>query len=368
MITKSQHLLLKLLQNALWHSEDKPIVRQEYFEQVMFEATQQAVGALVADCIINSGVRLDVKAVAQLLSTVQQHVQKATYMDAGVAQLAQLLDANGIRYVVFKGQVAAVNYLNPALRTSGDIDFYVAKDDFSRASEVIAAEWKVEIERVEGDHHWNFSHEGIEYEMHYRAEMFGTKSHQLYFDSMVETDVMDGCRTVIIGGTAVRAFSKELELLHVFKHFFYHLLVEGVGLRQLCDIFIMLNAYDDINKPLLRKYLLNLGYARAFDATVCMAQRYLGLKETAWTIKSRSVEKYADRIMDEILEGGNFGRRNRRYNKMGMRKSMETAVTAFHHVRSYLLLAPSEVFALSLLRIRISTRNIIKRYNRKSKF
>lgn len=363
MITGSQKMLLKILRCALWGKDNIPMLKSEDFDQVMHEADQQAVSALVAERIIKSGTHLgDMSIIAQLLATVQRNKQISACVDTGVAQLARLLDANDIRYVVFKGQVAALNYPVPALRTSGDIDFYVAKDDFHRAADVIENTWKVKIYRAEGDRHWGFSHDGVKYELHYRAEMFGTKRHQLYFDNLVESDVNCGNRRVTIDGTSVRVFSKELELLHVFKHFFNHLLVEGVGLRQLCDLCVMLNAYEDIDRELLRHHLSELGYSRAFDATVGMGQRYLELPETAWTVASHDLEKYANRMMKEILTGGNFGRRNRKYHRIGMRKSLETAIAAFHHVCEYLLLTPSEVVALSHLRIKISMRNIQKRY------
>lgn len=361
-ITDSQRLLLNLVQCALWRDVKPPLVQQKDFDEVMYEAGQQAVGALIADRIINSDAKLDIRSVARLMSEVKRQRQRNEFVDKGVVELACLLNGRGLHYVVFKGQVAAANYPDPLLRTSGDIDFYVAKDDFHRAAEVIEREWGVSMNRVEDDHHWSFCRDGLEYEMHYRAEMFGTKAHQQLFDGLVEKDVLEGNRTVMIGGTQVRVFSRELEVLHVFKHFFYHLLVEGVGLRQVCDFAVMLNAYKDLDNRLLRRYLAELGYSRAFDAVVLMAIRYLGLKtDMCNVIDEKRVSNHSNLIMYEVLTGGNFGRRNRKHHETGLRKSFETARIAFRHVTGYFGLARKEVLALSFLRIRISMRNITGR-------
>ena len=46
-----------------------------------------------------------------------------------------------------------------------------------------------------------------------------------------------------IGGETVQVLEPTLMVLHIFVHFYAHLLVLGVGLRQLVDLTVCLNAY-----------------------------------------------------------------------------------------------------------------------------
>lgn len=294
--------------------------------------------------------------------TVCQKQHKRQY-DAVLLELAALLDKENVHYVVFKGAAVAAKYPEPAQRTMGDIGFYVPPGDFERAVEVIERHLCRIDEKDYIDKHFAFSWKNIRFEMHYQMETFGCQTHQQYYSAMVE----DAIKHKHIGyfeidGMAVPMLPEELDLIHVFKHWMGHLLGEGVGLRQATDLAVLINAYmETIEIEKLKKYLVHIGYLRAFDAVVKLVELYylIGWPEY-WKVhhdkeglSQQRATCYAGLILKDVMRNGNFGRSGYKY-KAGWGKRMETTVRFFEHCRKYYELAPKEIVYMIPKRIAIS--------------
>lgn len=342
--------LLRCLCGEAW---DIPSLHDE----VMKSARHQTVAGIVVDNILDSGERIGRDSTLRYIA-IQTLIRKnSARLNAATAALARLLDSNSLHYAIFKGQVVATRYPDPMLRQSGDVDFYVAACDFQRAAEVIEQAWGVVIGHVADDHHWSFSYRGVAFEMHYRCELFGTAAHQRFFDGLIEEDVLGGNTVFHINETPVRTFSPEVEIAYVFKHMFNHLLVEGVGLRQVMDIKMLLSRKECYDEARLRHIIRRMGYWGAFCAVRTLLSDFLRLPacKDIYTPHHR----FARIMMNEILSGGNFGRSAYGKECRGWRKSVVTSWRALVHVLFYLPLAPSDISGLLPTRIRISLRKYI---------
>ena len=103
--------------------------------------------------------------------------------------------------------------------------------------------------------------------------------------------------------------SPEVDLILVFKHMFNHLIGEGVGLRQVTDVAVLIRAYaPTLNISALREHLQNIGYLKAFDAMVALVGKYYNVSWDAYGDYLSSKDfRMADMLMADIMKNGNFG-------------------------------------------------------------
>lgn len=329
----------------------------EEFRVLIRMAREQAVAALVAECLMRHSVKVNDDGAMEIMAILVSHQRHAAQIDSHVATLAALLNTHRIPYAVFKGQVAARYYDRPYLRSTGDVDFYVPPTHYEQAKEVISREMKTAITDDHMDKHCEFAFGGTRFEMHHRVETFGSAGHQRRFDALTLGDVMaDRVTTLTIGGIQVAVFSPLVDILVIFKHLFNHLLVEGVGLRQVCDLMLMLRRYRGAySASELATALHQLGYYNAFIAMGALMVRHLGMATADFPMAiPTKYHLWGDRIKDEILSGGNFGKYGRTYKHPGKLKSLETATMALRHCLWLMPLAPTDILCLIPKRIRIS--------------
>lgn len=335
---------------------------------VMRLAQEHAVMGLVANAAVRNRIVIAGGAaegrgetVMRLMQQTMAHRQTMQRFWDAVGRFARLMKENGIAYLVFKGLAVARHYPEPFVRTMGDVDFYVPKEDFLRAVEVIEQGLHVEMDKEDVDKHYSFDWQGIRFEMHYQIETFGSYRHQLRFNRMIDeamAEHTDSFKVCYSDGneTEVCVLPPTEDIIVVFKHWFNHLLVEGVGLRQTLDLAVLLNAYrDKMNVARLMTALDSIGYMKAFRAMLAMMKRYLGLDwlDSFFVFDHRD-ERYADKLMAAVRESGNFGRKAYRNHTTGKKKSMETATRALRHCVTFLWLAPKDIICLIPRRISIT--------------
>lgn len=335
---------------------------------VMRLAREHAVTGIVANAAMRNRIVIAGgaaegrgEAVMRLMQQTMAHRQNQRRFEDAVGRFARLMEENSIAYVVFKGLAVARHYPEPFVRTMGDVDFYVPQRDFLRAVEVIERGLHVEMDKEDVDKHYSFDWQGIRFEMHYQIETFGNHRHQLCFDRMIDEAMAEHTDSFTVcdsdgNETEVSVLPPTEDLIVVFKHWFNHLLVEGVGLRQTLDLAVLLTAYrDKINVARLMTALNGIGYMKAFRAMLAMMMRYLGLDWfDNFFVYNRCDERYANKLMAAVMESGNFGRKAYRNHTTGKKKSMETATRALRHCVKFFWLAPKDIICLIPRRIGIT--------------
>lgn len=369
-VDKVENALLEILRREVTGEDgaEKMELSVAGLNAVMRLAREHAVTGLVANAamrnriVIAGGVaegRGEI--VMRLMQQTMAHRQNLRRFEDAVGRFARLMKENGIAYVVFKGLAVARHYLEPFVRTMGDVDFYVPKEDFLRAVEVIEQGLHVKMDKEDVDKHYSFDWQGIRFEMHYQIETFGNRRHQHRFNRMIDETMAEHTDSFTLcdsdgNKTEVCVLPPTEDLIVVFKHWFNHLLVEGVGLRQTLDLAVLLNAYrDKINVGRLMTALDGIGYMKAFRAMLAMMKRYFGFEwlDSNFVLGCRD-ERYADKLMAAVMESGNFGRKAYRNHTTGKKKSMETATRALRHCVTFLWLAPKDILCLIPRRIGIT--------------
>ncbi|MCF0199102.1 MAG: nucleotidyltransferase family protein [Bacteroidaceae bacterium] len=357
-MTESEKQLLALLRLAL-HGEPQ----EELLGDIDWKAVQALAKVHAVEGIAFAGIerlpreRCPESTLLKAWFGRTEYIRwRAQTQGQSVGQLAALLEGHGIRYVVFKGLAVAAVYPEPlgGLRMPGDIDFYVPDWDFGRAVDVIEREWGVTINRSEVDKHYSFSRDKMPYELHYQMETFGRARHQKYFAKLVDDSLKSGATDIFeADGRPVARLCPELDLLLVMKHWMSHLIGEGVGLRQTTDLAVLILRHKETaDVARLREWLAGIGYTKAFEAVVAMAERYFGVRWEAYPLRPADYRN-ADRLMATILKNGNFGRADYKYKK-GRMKRVETMVRCVRHTVRFLNLAPTDLLCMFAKRITIS--------------
>ena len=289
--------------------------------------------------------------------------RQKSFFDSVMAEVAQVLTRENVRFVVFKGLAVASRYPEPSLRTMGDIDFYVPSSDFDRAVEVVEKNICRIDEKDCIDKHFAFEWKGVRFEMHYQMETFGFGGHQRYYGALVDAAVESGrVDHFLAGGVEIPMLPVELDLIQVFKHWMTHLIGEGIGLRQTTDIAVLIDSYrKTVDIASLKGHLTRIGYLRAFDAVVMMVEKYYAIawpeywneRNSKCSLTRENAGHFADLLMKDILRNGNFGRSDYKHAK-GLAKRLETLKRFCNHCIRYFRLAPKEIFFLIPKRILIS--------------
>lgn len=369
-INRVEMTLLEILRREIIGEDgtEKMEVSVAGLKALMHLAREHTVMGLVANAavrnrivIAGSVVEGRGEAVMRLMQQTMTHRKTMKRFEDAVGCFARLMEENGIAYVLFKGLAVARYYPEPFVRTMGDVDFYVPHRDFLRAVEVIERGLHVEMDKEDVDKHYSFNWQGIRFEMHYQIETFGSSQHQHRFDRMIDEAMAMHTDSFVVcdsdgNETEVFVLPPTEDLIAVFKHWFNHLLVEGVGLRQTLDLLVLLNAYQDkIDFLLLQKHLKAIGYWKAFKAMVAMMEQRFGLLCVNSYCHLESVDyTYGDMLLREVLSSGNFGRKAYKNHTQGRMKSFETAIKALCHCVKFLRLAPIDILFLIPKRIWIS--------------
>ncbi|MBR6979974.1 MAG: nucleotidyltransferase family protein [Prevotella sp.] len=337
-----------LIRSALWQKPHPHFAMAGWqYKEVMQYAERQCVMGLVTDCLRTNDMELPKKCVINLLKLQNAMERENKILEDNVASLTRLLDGHHIPHVVVKGQTLAALYPKPRLRIPGDIDFYVSEKDMEKVMKVIQEAWDIKIKQEKKEvqpRHLPFKYNNSTFEMHFKLALFPLPRHQRYLDELV--DDVSTRTTVNVGGTAIPVLQPTLNVFYTFIHLYHHLRKEGVALRQLCDVVIMLDKlHDSIDTQLLKQMLDAIGYRKAFGAFGCIFVDKLGLDEQKFPVSiGKSERKWGKKILDDILLHGNWGKYEREHldKKTSVKRSLHTGRLLFARYAKYLMLTPAD--------------------------
>lgn len=217
------------------------------------------------------------------------------------AYVHELLTAHHIPYVMLKGMVSASYYPDPKRRSLGDVDFLIQEEYVGRVSQLLQ-----EDEFTAAD-----DHGGIHIAFHREP----SSTFELHWAINGCTDKVQGYLSDILEqayeSNGIMQPSHFHHCLILLTHTASHLTSEGVGLRHLCDWAVFINQIDVSQ---WEKELKDCGlwtFAKVLSQ-VCV--KYLrcevkcGGEDRPWfgTINDALCEQ----LMDDILNGGNFGQKD----------------------------------------------------------
>ena len=232
-----------------------------------------------------------------------------------INEVCKKLGADGLQHCIVKGQSLMKYYPEQlkGLRQCGDIDVLVTDSDATVLRYAFA---------LEGDNmEWGYKHVHMNLvrnscvDLHYRLAM----SRNLCRNRKIQKwnrelkkrgfCTMDGC------GYPTLEMSDNVVFL--LLHAFWHFLFEGVGLRHLMDIYLVIQSAKDIG---IKEKIRDFGLEKFAGAcSWVMWYVFEGCDKESILLSDDSVlpppnEKNGEFLLKEIMETGNFGKLDKRKN------------------------------------------------------
>lgn len=317
------------------------IAEEQAILGVMFDGLEM----LPPEQLPSSSVKLRWIGMAQLLEKSNRE------MDSAVVDLCEKMDFEEIRMMVFKGQTLAALYPNQRRRQSGDIDYFIWNKDWQKAIERLDRLYRdgditnYIDDTTEKDVQYKYN--GIAYEMHKMMVSLAAPKHRRYWENIVMPEILSQPWFVKIDGFDVPTMAPVYNILYVSAHIFEHLLLDGIGLRQFCDLYYLIKTYtlSGSERQQLKTHLEGLGLEKAFTGICSILTDYLGMDINQIPLPLTDYDhKNAPALMSNILKMGNFGH-NKLYQSNGsLSHGIEHVRRVIAQVRLFGHYAPSEAW------------------------
>ncbi len=346
-MTQKEKILCKILGSHLWGKRmpEGLSLPHDAFVQLVELARKQTVLGVMGQSLMEQHVGLGRVDAAQLYMMVGDISERNKVVTSGLCDLCRLLQGADVPFVIVKGQTVGLRYPHPEVRMSGDVDFYVSAEHFDRAKTLIEQTWQVEMEPGDGGQHFAFTKDDVLFEMHFNLLVFFDKGIRRCWEQMLSEakPVMLKMQDV-----NVPTLPPALNVLYTFMHLYHHMIELGVGLRQFCDVGVLLHTCrDTIDGALLREWLTAMDYHHAFQAVEWVLVHHLGMPVEDCALPVDETDgRSADDILDIVFTGGNFGVYSLENGlRSGMRYFFETALKKLGRYRRLYRLAPRETRA-----------------------
>lgn len=275
---------------------------------------------------------------------IQQIKIRSALLNQRTVTLYTLLQKAGFRCCILKGQGNAEMYPDPLLRMPGDIDVWIdaeekvikdyvkslfpdAEDSFKHIKFPIFSDVPVDVHRTP----LKFRHPVLQ--RHLQQWINDNKKEQFeHFVKLTGTDV------------DVAVPTARYNVIYQLGHIMTHLFDEGIGLRHLVDYFYVLKELEGISKE--EKEQINaewkkMGMSKLASAVMWIEKEVLGLPEHLLLITPN--KQLGMKILDDVLDGGNFGKYSQRQKNVG-RGRVNKRMATLRRLYSLYPFFPGETF------------------------
>ena len=347
--TNSQKLFYALLQLGIGTRNDLPLkqpVSADAWKEIVSMARKQAVSGILMDGILKlppefmPPTPIKLKEIQYLLRMEQLNLR----LNQGAVQVSEYLKRDGFACTILKVQGIARYYPNPLHRTPGDIDVWPD----GTPQEIRKYGMHKFPEEEFRSHHVDFPIlKEIEVELHFQpAEMSNPITNRRFLDFCETHRKSCASNMVLLEETnqqiavATDAFNR----IYILQHIMRHLFEEGIGLRQLMDYCLVLRkgmTQEEKNLTIQELDRLNMkGFAQA---VMYILQTVFALEEPFLILPPDDIK--GKLLLEEILEGGNFGHHDQRFDKNKMKNMGYKFLKRIQKNIRLIKLAPSEALA-----------------------
>ena len=299
---------LIILRVGIWGTlsgGSNPVSNTEW-QNLLKQAKGHAVQALIADGagLLEKEQRPSLQQIASLSVAVDAIERANERVNAVVKSMAAFWEKEGVVAVLLKGQGMAGIYPNTLHRTPGDIDWYFpGKENFSKALALARAKgFALEIDG-DGDYHYSVNSVVVEHHQNWCDLSSPFKqSHIAEIEKQFNYTY----------GTEYNTLSPLTNLIQLNVHILKHILVMGVGWRQLCDLALATRHYQgQYSKEDYCQAIRKLGLTLWTKLLYGVLAKYLGT-DCAWMPVAPKFGRDTDKLAELIMNCGNFGRESGR--------------------------------------------------------
>ena len=300
-----------LIRSAVRQEPLKPFSMTPWeYGEMMKEADKQSVSGLLIEALRNNNVTLQKKCVIHMMKLQNAIISNNRLLNRRAVEVSKLFNDAGFRTCVIKGQGNTLFYPNPFSRIPGDIDLWV---EGSR-KEISTFVKSLTPSAQDGMLHIDFPYfQDVDVEVHYwpsfmnrpkynkRLRRWYSEHADPEFSHRVSLPETEGDLCI-----STPEFNVIQQLSHIMSHYF----IEGIGLRQFVDYYYVLK---NAKRPDgIEALLHDMGMLKFARGVMWVEQQIFHLEDQY--LLTSADEKIGKMILDEILQGGNFGWHDTRYH------------------------------------------------------
>lgn len=242
----------------------------------------------------------------QCLSEIAVYSRKAELMKV----LVNKLDEQGIDHLLFKGFVVREYFTIPELRTFGDIDFVIRKEDREKCDKLMKElgyephdNWEPVYSYLKGTEYYEIHTDVMEIDVSDKADYKDYYSH--IWEHVVPS--------TLTGKKHSYEFTPEFHFLYMLTHIAKHISSSGAGIRMYLDIAFFIKRFGNtIDWKWISRELKKLQFQDFANIVLTAVEQWFGVKSPL------SLKKISDVTMEDFLnftiEGGVYGKVGRDRN------------------------------------------------------
>lgn len=239
------------------------------------------------------------------------------------ARLTQEFAGKGRKTVILKGQANARLYPDKYVRQPGDIDIWV-----EGGRESVLALLPNHTKTLSYAVHLPNDNRYVTVDVHFRPSSGN-------FNPITDRRLQRWLEREILYTTAVAEgfnvpsvrFALVMQLAHIQHHF----LARGIGLRQICDYFLLLRNASESDRREVSSQLKRYGLHHTADALMWVLEEVLKLEPAEMIGFPDSFR--GEWMLREIMAGGNFGRNAERHRQGLLRQVLESRCRSIRLMR-----------------------------------
>lgn len=228
---------------------------------------------------------------------------------SGLSTVLNKINERNIPVIVLKGLVVREFYPQPDQRSMNDADILVHEGDVEKVKQLLIDMGYVYLEDHKASHHIALVHHKYPFiELHWNLFKRDGFSNELeHYERLI-------CRRAIkvnVGEAEVLSLSYEDLALHLCMHMAAHLAATGFGVRQLCDLVLLVeHKGDEIDWNSFIMKARMYGFEKFGKIIFLLCNKLFNMEAPKEiNIKVVNNKKYVSALLDEIFEAGVHGKK-----------------------------------------------------------
>ncbi len=285
------------------------------WEEIYRLAYLHSLGGLLYLSLTNSGlcdnqIILDKFKQIFLISATKSMVQEATTL-----KLLEILNKNKIRHIIFKGLALKNYYPNKEVRTMGDIDIIIDKENQQKVHDLLVSGSFVFDEFASHRDVRNYCKNSVCFEIHTKlieSNIFENVDLIGYFKNCFDKTVLKSNFTY--------EFSPENHFIYLIAHMAKHFKTSGCGVRMFLDLAVFIKYFEDVlDWNYISNELKTINLYNFADIIFYLCGKWFDMK-----VSFSSLNKSTEDIEDYIMSGGIFGYENKNYDALRINQHGES--------------------------------------------
>ena len=292
-MTPEQSYFIEILKNHLAGADTSPKSNIDWKIILSYAKIHQVEGIVYFQCKRFIPVEVNAFLVQKLSATLFYYKNR----ERDFKNIKAAFDRAGIECIAVKGMDVAACYPVPALRTMGDLDIVVRREDKEKAGKVLESLGYYHGEQAP-DYDWGYNRNKMHVELH----------HQLFYyepgRNLKQVDFFNRCWEYVENGKLDWSFHFMFVLAHLRKH----MVNSGAGFRMFMDIAAMIKNAPGLNWKWIEETLKQLEMWKFSQICFALCERWYGVKSP---LQFEDIDDaFAEEASEKIFQDGVFGFNN----------------------------------------------------------